>query len=126
MVVNRAVPAQCRVGSHDDVIANDAIVRDMDVGHDLVVVADAGDAAAQGTHMRMYRTPEWKLIRDFLNEGRDELYHLTEDPDETTNLIASEDPAVAGIIEQLHGKIIEYMRETNDPVLEQAEARSTD
>ena len=78
------------------------------------------------THMRMYRTPEWKLIRDFLNEGRDELYHLTEDPGETTNLIASEDPAVARIIEQLHGKIIEYMRDTNDPVLEQAEGRSTD
>ena len=33
------------------------------------------------THMRMFRTPEWKLVRDFLNPERDELYHLAEDPD---------------------------------------------
>lgn len=39
------------------------------------------------THMRSYRTPQWKLIRDFMNPSRDELYHLTTDPDETTNLI---------------------------------------
>lgn len=38
--------------------------------------------------LRMIRTPEWKLIRDFLNSGRDELYHLAADPEETRNLIA--------------------------------------
>jgi uncharacterized sulfatase len=75
------------------------------------------------THMRMYRTAEWKLIRDFLNEGRDELYNLADDPGETTNLIASEDAAAKDVIARLDAKILESMRETNDPVLEQAEAR---
>ncbi len=75
------------------------------------------------THMRMYRTPEWKLIRDFLNEGRDELYHLSEDPDETDNLIASTDAEVKEVIAELDAGILRYMRETNDPVLAQAEAR---
>jgi len=75
------------------------------------------------THMRMYRTAEWKLIRDFLNEGRDEFYNLAADPGETTNLIASEDAAAKDVIARLDAKILERMRETNDPVLEQAEAR---
>ena len=44
------------------------------------------------THMRMFRTPEWKLIRDFLSPERDELYHLAEDPAEQFNLIDSSDP----------------------------------
>ena len=48
----------------------------------------------------------------------------TEDPGETMNMIGSDDPAVVRIVGQLHGKIIERMRETNDPVL--AEARGTD
>ena len=78
------------------------------------------------THMRMYRTPEWKLIRDFFNDGRDELYHLAEDPDETTNLIESEDPAVTAAVARLDAKILQYMRETNDPVLQEAAARTSD
>ena len=78
------------------------------------------------THMCMYRTPEWKLIRDFFNDGRDELYHLAEDPDETTNLIESEDPAVTAVVARLDAKILQYMRETNDPVLQEAAARTSD
>ena len=77
------------------------------------------------THMRMYRTPEWKLIRDFLNDGRDELYHLAEDPGETSNLIESEDPALKAVSARLDAKILQYMRETKDPVLQQASARIT-
>lgn len=37
--------------------------------------------------MRIYRTPEWKLLRDFRRPGRDELYDLKNDPGETKNLI---------------------------------------
>ena len=37
--------------------------------------------------LRMWRTPEWKLVRDFLRPGHDELYHLARDPGETRNLI---------------------------------------
>lgn len=73
------------------------------------------------THMRMYRTPEWKLIRDFLNPARDELYHLTQDPAETTNLIESEDPNVIEIREQLHQNILSQMKSIDDKVLLQVE-----
>lgn len=43
--------------------------------------------------MRVYRTPEWKLLRDFRRPGKDELYYLAEDPGERRNLI--DDPAYA-------------------------------
>ncbi len=45
------------------------------------------------TDMRGYRTPEWKLMIDFANEGRAELYDLKNDPAEHHNLIESSDPA---------------------------------
>jgi uncharacterized sulfatase len=64
--------------------------------------------------MRMWRTPQWKLIRDFLNPERDELYNLRHDPGETTNLIA--DAAHAEIVKDLHAKIIARMREVGDPL----------
>lgn len=69
------------------------------------------------THMRMYRTPKWKLIRDFLNPERDELYDLANDPAESTNLIASNDAKVQKIIADLHAKIVARMKEISDPVL---------
>lgn len=77
------------------------------------------------THMRMIRTSEWKLIRDFLNEGRDELYHLTEDPAEANNLIASNSPEVQSVIKQLDAKILANMQAINDPVLKEAKAKSS-
>jgi uncharacterized sulfatase len=73
------------------------------------------------THMRMYRTERWKLIRDFLNEGRDELYHLQEDPAERNNRIDDDSPRVREVTERLHGKILETMREIDDPVLKTIE-----
>ena len=75
------------------------------------------------THMRMYRTAEWKLIRDFLNSGRDELYDLRHDPAEQHNLIDSTDPEVPKVIANLHARILEQMRAINDPVLPLAEQR---
>ncbi len=70
------------------------------------------------THMRCYRTPQWKLVRDFLNPDRDELYDLVRDPEEKVNLIRSTDPAVRDVIRRLHEKIIERMRAIGDPVLQ--------
>ena len=67
--------------------------------------------------MRMYRTPQWKLIRDFLNPERDEFYNLETDPAETTNLIHEDSPEIKAQIEKLHAKIIQHMQEINDPVL---------
>jgi uncharacterized sulfatase len=68
-------------------------------------------------HMRMYRTPEWKLVRDFKDRSRDELYHLAEDPDETENLIDDPGPEARSAIERLDAKIRETMRKINDPIL---------
>ncbi|GMU93096.1 MAG: arylsulfatase A family protein [Candidatus Hydrogenedentota bacterium] len=65
--------------------------------------------------LRMYRTPEWKLIRDFKRPNKDELYHLAEDPAENRNLIG--DPRYDTITEQLHARLLARMRETDDPVL---------
>jgi uncharacterized sulfatase len=67
------------------------------------------------THLRTYRTPQWKLVRDFLNSGKDELYHLSLDPDETKNLI--DDPASQRIRKQLEAKLLARMRAINDPAL---------
>jgi choline-sulfatase len=67
------------------------------------------------TEMRMYRTSGWKLLRDFKNPERDELYYLKQDPEETTNLIKEE--KYQQVIQQLHEKIIAKMHETNDPVV---------
>jgi uncharacterized sulfatase len=73
------------------------------------------------THMRAYRTPAWKLVRDFLNPGRGELYHLSADPEERRNLIDSKDPEVEKVVRELDAKIFERMRELKDPALTLAE-----
>jgi choline-sulfatase len=65
--------------------------------------------------LRMYRTPEWKLVRDFRIEGRDELYHLAEDPAESRNRIGDAD--VADIRERLDAQLRTRMRELGDPLL---------
>lgn len=70
------------------------------------------------THMRMYRTPRWKLVRDFLNPERDELYNLKDDPAEERNLIDSTDREVQEVKDELHKKMIARMRELDDSVLE--------
>ena len=66
-------------------------------------------------HLRMYRTPEWKLVRDFLNAGKDELYNLKADPGESKNLIG--DPATNTIRQKLEAKLLAKMRANNDSVL---------
>ena len=77
------------------------------------------------THMRMFRTPKWKLVRDFLNPERDELYDLKHDPVESRNRIEDDDPEVRQVIQDLHARIIEHMRSTGDAVLSLAEAQSS-
>ena len=70
------------------------------------------------THMRMYRTPKWKLVRDFRDPVRDELYSLEKDPAETTNLIHDPSDEVQQVIRTLHAKIVARMRQIDDPALE--------
>jgi choline-sulfatase len=75
------------------------------------------------THMRMFRTPQWKLVRAFLNSDRDELYDLTDDPAETKNLIHTDLPEVQQIVKQLDRAILVKMQANKDPVFPLASKR---
>lgn len=63
-------------------------------------------------HLRMYRTTKWKLVMDFLNPGRDELYDLINDPGETVNLIDKRETVT--IRATLEAKLLSRMRTLND------------
>jgi uncharacterized sulfatase len=69
------------------------------------------------TKMRSWRTEKWKLVRDFLNPRRDELYNLKADPDESNNLIDSDAPAAKSAKKRLHQKILQRMKQIDDPAL---------
>lgn len=78
------------------------------------------------TDLRAYRTKEWKLVRDFLNPERDELYDLTSDPAERKNRIVDlNDPALRAVVKQLDARILEHMRRHQDPALALVEAPPT-
>ncbi len=64
------------------------------------------------THMRMLRTPRWKLVRDFMNPQRDELYDLRSDPDETTNMVRL--PRNRNVVERLSAELADKMAEVGD------------
>lgn len=75
------------------------------------------------TDLRAYRTPEWKLVRDFLNPGRDELFHLATDPAESRNRISEvTEPAVRAVVTALDARIRRQMRLQGDPLLAKLEA----
>jgi len=72
-------------------------------------------------YMRCYRTPKWKLVCDFLNPERDELYNIAYDPQENIDLIHDPREEIQQVIEELHLKILQYMEEINDPLLDEIE-----
>lgn len=74
--------------------------------------------------MRSYRTPKWKLVKDFLNPQRNELYDLKNDPEEHNNLFASKGSKIQSIIKDLDVKLKERMREINDPLLKATEDKN--
>ena len=69
------------------------------------------------THMRGYRTPKWKLMIDFQNSGREELYNLVDDPSETKNLASSINRHIVAVKDRLRRKILAQMCENSDPAL---------
>ncbi|NJO03800.1 MAG: sulfatase-like hydrolase/transferase [Bacteroidia bacterium] len=71
------------------------------------------------THMRTYRTPEWKLTMDYRNPERSELYDLKRDPEETTNLYPNE--KYRSIRQELEKKIRQKMQNLGDRVLSTAD-----
>ncbi|MCR9229142.1 MAG: sulfatase-like hydrolase/transferase [Flavobacteriaceae bacterium] len=75
-------------------------------------------------YMRSYRNANWKLVKDFLNEGRDELYNMKTDPEEEHNLINEGDEQLEKVKEMLTGKILGKMEEIGDPLLERLQKES--
>ena len=69
-------------------------------------------------YMRAYRTPEWKLVRDFLDPERDELYHLAVDPGEHHNRIGDPSAEAQAAERRLHEQILQKMEAIGDPLLE--------
>ncbi|MER2492885.1 sulfatase-like hydrolase/transferase [Catenovulum sediminis] len=71
------------------------------------------------TGMRMYSDGQYKLIKDYVNKGRDEFYDLINDPAESNNLIATANPDYQIVINQFDDIIFNKMLATNDPLLKQ-------
>ncbi len=72
-------------------------------------------------YLRSYRTPQWKLVIDFNDRGRDELYNIGKDPEENINLIRHPGAEVRQNIALLEGKILARMISIGDPLLERVE-----
>ena len=47
MVADRNMPGECRGVRHDDLVAQMAIMRDVDVGHEKIMVADRRLSSAE-------------------------------------------------------------------------------
>lgn len=72
-------------------------------------------------YMRAYRTPEWKLVIDFKDSTRNELYHIAIDPEETTNLYGDPRPEVQKQQKFLTSKIWDQMALLKDPLRQEIE-----
>jgi len=68
--------------------------------------------------MRSYRTAEWKVMIDFRNSGRGDLYDLKKDPDEKNNLYHSKNSKHQKIINDYREIIIKKMKDLKDPKLQ--------
>ncbi|MBA62247.1 MAG: N-acetylgalactosamine 6-sulfate sulfatase [Planctomycetaceae bacterium] len=68
------------------------------------------------TDMRMISNGKWKLIRDFNNSGRDELYNLVKDPAESNNLIKQQDKRTQLVRFYLEREMLTRMKSIDDDV----------
>jgi uncharacterized sulfatase len=69
------------------------------------------------THMRCWRTNEYKLVRDFWNPERDEFYDLVNDPGETTNLVDTDEAGMKQVIAEFDESIRQQMALIGDDIL---------
>ena len=95
-------------------LPSDAVIRGRDISPALRAQPLSGSDDYYGeynmrvgakTAMRAYRTREWKLMLDFANPGRGELYDLVADPGETVNLFGSDSPPAKQARAALEAKI---------------------
>jgi choline-sulfatase len=70
---------------------------------------------ATASAMRSVRTHRWHLIRQYNKNHPDELFDLTNDPDELTNVY--DVPGHRAIRDQLQGRLDAWMREIDDPIM---------
>lgn len=75
------------------------------------------DLYAEYINLRTYRTKDWKLVMDFSEKGLQELYHLKEDPTEHKNLYHSSAPEIVSHLKILEEKLVEKMKQIDDPLL---------
>ncbi|MEM9983705.1 MAG: sulfatase/phosphatase domain-containing protein, partial [Bacteroidota bacterium] len=66
--------------------------------------------------MRSYMADGWKLVIDFLDSTRNELYHLAFDPEENINLIDYSSEEIDYMKGKLSVKILERMSLIQDPL----------
>ena len=103
--------------------------RDYPAGWPDWVYAEYSTHHQSRTHMRMVRSSGWKLIRDFLNPERDELFNLRADPHETTNLIRDTSPAVHAKIKELEyslkGRLVTMASPKIRALIEERKARKS-
>lgn len=70
------------------------------------------------SYMRTYRTTNWKLVKDYKNPDRDELYNISKDPEENINLIYDSRKVIKNKIDELESKIKESMNQIDDSLLD--------
>jgi len=72
-------------------------------------------------YLRMIRTRRWKYVHHFHTNFMHELYDLKNDPEESNNLMTRRGPEPGSIdpwtFKQLNGRLIEWMRSIDDPLL---------
>jgi uncharacterized sulfatase len=84
---------------------------------DFLIQYDQRENNEGAGNLRGFRTPEWKIVQDFRNPGRDELYHLAADPGELKNLIDSTDPIVITQLRALEKSLRDSMGSIGDSAL---------
>ena len=72
---------------------------------------------AEYLSLRTYRTPDWKIVIDFEDESKNELYHLKIDAQEKNNLFQSTEPEIVKKRADLKKMLFDKMKEINDPLL---------
>ncbi len=66
-------------------------------------------------HLRMIRTPDWKLIRHHMTNGHNELYDLKNDPGETRNRYY--DKRARDVRDGLQQRLTAWQESIGDPIL---------